>query len=123
MAVKLTIPDLGDFEGVEVIEIIASPGDVVAVEDPLITLETDKATMDVPAEQAGTIVSVDVNVGDRVSQGDVFVTIEPAAESATADEVSTDGPGEETQRMSASEIQAATQRQASILSGSRRHFP
>ena len=50
MAVKLTIPDLGDFADVEVIEIVASPGDVVAVEDPLITLETDKATMDVPAE-------------------------------------------------------------------------
>ena len=66
MAVKLTIPDLGDFADVEVIEIVASPGDVVAVEDPLITLETDKATMDVPAEVAGTIVSIDVKVGDRV---------------------------------------------------------
>ena len=61
MTVKLTIPDLGDFSDVEVIEVIAAPGDVVAVEDPLITLETDKATMDVPAEQAGTIVSVDVS--------------------------------------------------------------
>ena len=82
MAVKLTIPDLGDFDEVEVIEVVASPGDVVALEDPLITLETDKATMDVPAEQAGTIVSIDVKVGDRVSTGDPLVTID-----ATADEV------------------------------------
>ena len=66
MAVKLTIPDLGDFEAVEVIEVVAVPGDVVGLEDPLVTLETDKATMDLPAEQAGKILSVDVKVGDRV---------------------------------------------------------
>ena len=100
MAVKLTIPDLGDFADVEVIEIVASPGDVVAVEDPLITLETDKATMDVPAEAAGTIVSIDVKVGDRVSKGDPLVTIAPADEAASV---------EDTRKMSAPEIIAATQ--------------
>lgn len=103
MAVKLTIPDLGDFKDVEVIEVVASPGDVVALEDPLITLETDKATMDVPAEQAGTIVSVDVKVGDRVSTGDPLVTIE-----VTTDEVPVENI-EETRKMSAPEIVAATQ--------------
>ena len=106
MAVQLKIPDLGDFADVEVIEIIASPGDVVAVEDPLITLETDKATMDVPAEAAGTIVSIDVKVGDRVSKGDALVTIEPdeeAPEGAPAED-----SGEATQTMSAPEIAAAT---------------
>ncbi|MDH3777403.1 MAG: FAD-dependent oxidoreductase, partial [Gammaproteobacteria bacterium] len=102
MAVKLTIPDLGDFDEVEVIEVVASPGDVVALEDPLITLETDKATMDVPAEQAGTIVSIDVKVGDRVSTGDPLVTID-----ATADEVPVENI-EETRKMSAPEIVAAT---------------
>ena len=102
MAIKLTIPDLGDFDEVEVIEVVASPGDVVALEDPLVTLETDKATMDVPAEQAGTIVSVDVKVGDRVSTGDPLVTID-----ATADEVPVENI-EETRRMSAPEIVAAT---------------
>ena len=111
MAVKLTIPDLGDFQDVEVIEVLASPGDVVAVEDPLITLETDKATMDVPAEQAGTIVAVDVAVGDRVSKGDPLVTIEPSGESQPPPG---SGPGateplaEDTRPMSASEIEAAT---------------
>ena len=77
MTVRLTIPDLGDFNDVEVIEVLVAPGDTVAVEDPLITLETDKASMDVPAEQAGEVVSVDVSVGDQVSQGDAVVTIEP----------------------------------------------
>ena len=112
MAVKLTIPDLGDFQDVEVIEVLAAPGDVVAVEDPLITLETDKATMDVPAEQAGTIVSVDVKVGDRVSMGDPLVTIEPADDAATtaASEPDEAAPAQEdTRRMSANEIKHATQ--------------
>ena len=107
MAVKLTIPDLGDFADVEVIEIVASPGDVVAIEDPLITLETDKATMDVPAEAAGTIVSIDVNVGDRVSKGDPLVTLEPAGD-APADEPASEDV-EDTRKMSAPEIAAATQ--------------
>ena len=110
MATRLTIPDLGDFSDVEVIEVIAVPGDVVAVEDPLITLETDKATMDVPAEVAGKIVSVDVKVGDRVSKGDPLITIEAAAEEATeevAAEVAEEPTGE-TRKMSAPEIAAAT---------------
>ncbi len=102
MAVQLKVPDLGDFADVEVIEILVSPGDVVAVEDPLITLETDKASMDVPAEQAGTIVSVDVKVGDRLSQGDVVVSIEPSVAEVPVENV------EATQRMSAPEIVAAT---------------
>ena len=102
MAIQLTIPDLGDFDDVEVIEVLVAPGDTVAVEDALITLETDKASMDVPAEQAGQIVSVDVSVGDRVSQGDAIVTIEPSAADVPVEKI------EETQKMSAPEIVAAT---------------
>ena len=102
MAVQLTIPDLGDFDDVEVIEVLVAPGDTVAVEDALITLETDKASMDVPAEQAGEIISVDVSVGDRVSQGDAIVTIEPSASDVPVEKT------EETQKMSAPEIVAAT---------------
>ncbi len=108
MATKLTIPDLGDFEAVEVIEIIAAPGDVVAVEDPLVTLETDKATMDVPAEAAGRIVSIDIAVGDRVSAGDALVTIEAAESEAEQTEVPVED-FEQTLTMSAPEIMAATQ--------------
>ena len=106
MTVQLKIPDLGDFEAVEVIEVLVSPGDVVAVEDSLITLETDKASMDIPAEQAGKVVSIDVGVGDRVSTGDGFATIEPAAAQA-ADDVPVEAI-EDTRMMSAPEIVAAT---------------
>lgn len=73
---SLVVPDLGDFDGVEVIEVHISPGDVVAVEDSLVTLETDKAAMDVPAVFAGTIGSVSVKVGDEVSEGSVLATID-----------------------------------------------
>ena len=73
--VKLTVPDLGDFADVEVIEVLVSAGDTVAVEDGLITLETDKASMDVPASHAGRIASIEVQVGDKVSTGDVVATL------------------------------------------------
>jgi dihydrolipoamide dehydrogenase len=78
--VKLLVPELGDFEAVEIIEVLVSVGDTVAVEDPLITLETDKATMDVPASAAGTIVSIEVEVGGKVNSGDVVATIEATGE-------------------------------------------
>ena len=77
---KLLVPELGDFSDVEVIEVLVGAGDSVAVEDSLITLETDKATMDVPASAAGTIVSLEVAVGDKVNAGDVVAVIEPADE-------------------------------------------
>jgi dihydrolipoamide dehydrogenase len=78
--VKLFVPELGDFEDVEIIEVLVSVGDTVAVEDSLITLETDKATMDVPASAAGTIVSIEVEVGGKVNSGDVVATIEATGE-------------------------------------------
>ena len=71
----LVVPDLGDFDNVEVIEVHISKGDEVGVEDPLVTLETDKAAMDVPAIVAGRIESVLVNVGDKVSQGSSLAII------------------------------------------------
>ena len=70
--IDIKIPDLGDFDDVEVIEILVSAGDTVAPEDGLITLETDKASMDVPAPEAGTIVELTVEVGGKVSSGDVI---------------------------------------------------
>lgn len=85
MTVQLTVPDLGDFEDVEVIEVLVAAGDTVALEDPLITLETDKASMDIPAERAGKIISVDVNVGDKVSTGSAVVTIDASAAEAETD--------------------------------------
>jgi len=73
---QLKVPDLGDFSDVEVIEVLVGPGDSVAVEDSLVTLETDKATMDVPASAAGTILSMEFSVGDKVNSGDVVASIE-----------------------------------------------
>jgi dihydrolipoamide dehydrogenase len=101
--VELRVPELGDFADVEIIEVLVSPGDVVAVEDGLVTLETDKASMDVPASHAGKVISVDVAVGDTVSTGDVIATIESANEQEDGEDWSV-----RTQRMTPEEIQAAT---------------
>ena len=68
-AQEIRIPDIGDFHDVPIIEIHVAPGDTVAAEDPLVTLESDKATMDVPAPVAGTVVTIAVEVGDTVSRG------------------------------------------------------
>ncbi|HYZ31888.1 MAG TPA: biotin/lipoyl-containing protein, partial [Crenalkalicoccus sp.] len=66
---EIKVPDIGDFKDVPIIEVHVGPGSRVAVDDPLITLESDKATMDVPATQAGTVEDVLVKTGDRVSEG------------------------------------------------------
>jgi dihydrolipoamide dehydrogenase len=102
---QLVIPELGDFADVEVIEVLVAPGDVVAVEESLITLETDKASMDVPASHAGRIVSVDVSVGDTVNAGDGIVTIEATTEAAA--EAPAAAEVESTRKMSVPEITAA----------------
>jgi pyruvate dehydrogenase E2 component (dihydrolipoamide acetyltransferase) len=73
---KVEVPDIGDFDDVPVIEILVSVGDEVAVEDPLVTLESDKATMDVPAPFAGVVKEISVSVGDRVAQGTVLMSLE-----------------------------------------------
>ena len=72
--VSVEVPDIGDFDDVPVIEILVSPGDTVPLEDPLVTLESDKATMDVPAPFAGVVKEISVKVGDRVSQGALLLT-------------------------------------------------
>lgn len=80
------VPDIGDFADVEIIEVVVSPGDEVNAEDPLITLESDKASMEVPSPLAGKIVEVKVAVGDRVSEGTEIATIEVAGAEAPAAE-------------------------------------
>jgi dihydrolipoamide dehydrogenase len=76
---ELRLPDIGDFSDVPVIEVHVAPGDQLTVDDPVVTLESDKATMDVPAAEAGVVSEVRVSVGDTVSEGDVLLTFEPAA--------------------------------------------
>ncbi|MCG7964942.1 MAG: biotin/lipoyl-binding protein, partial [Candidatus Thiodiazotropha taylori] len=81
------LPDIGDFESVEVIEILVSEGDEVSVEESLLTLESDKATMEIPSPHGGKVKQLKVKVGDRVSEGDVILTIEAVeTESPAADE-------------------------------------
>jgi dihydrolipoamide dehydrogenase len=82
--IDVTVPDLGDFKDVEIVEVSVQAGDTVAPEQPLITLETDKAAMEVPAPRAGTVVSVAVRKGGRVSTGDVVLTLDVAGSAAGA---------------------------------------
>ena len=96
--VQLRVPNLGDFEDVEVIEVLVAVGDTIAVEDPLITVETDKASIDVPSEVAGKIVSLSVDVGSKVSAGNILAEIAPSAVP--------DKPHDEAQVVTPSEIEA-----------------
>ena len=75
---EVKVPDIGDFKDVPVIEVMVRPGDVVEPEDALVTLESDKATMDVPAPAAGTVKALKVKVGDKVSEGSVILLLEAA---------------------------------------------
>ena len=74
-ASEVLVPDIGDFTDVPVIEILVAPGDTVAAEDPLVTLESDKATMDVPSPMEGVVQEVKVSVGDTVSEGTLLLTL------------------------------------------------
>jgi pyruvate dehydrogenase E2 component (dihydrolipoamide acetyltransferase) len=74
---EVAVPDIGDYSDVPVIEVLVAAGDCVNVDDPLVTLESDKATMDIPAPLSGTVTSVLVAVGDRVSEGTAIAVIEP----------------------------------------------
>jgi pyruvate dehydrogenase E2 component (dihydrolipoamide acetyltransferase) len=78
--ISVEVPDIGDFEDVPIIEIHVSVGDDVAADDPLLTLESDKATMDVPAPFAGTVRELQVSVGDKVSQGTPLLKLEAAGD-------------------------------------------
>jgi pyruvate dehydrogenase E2 component (dihydrolipoamide acetyltransferase) len=79
--VEVRVPDIGDYKDVPIIDILVKPGDAVKAEDPLITVESDKASMDVPAPVAGVVRNVQVKVGDKVSQGSVILTIDGVASS------------------------------------------
>ena len=82
--VDVKVPDIGDFSEVPVIEVFVKPGDVVKVDDALVTLESDKATMDVPSSAAGTVKEVLVKLGDKVGEGSVIVRLESAGASTSA---------------------------------------
>src|SRR4051812_43979530 len=82
--IEIKVPDIGDFKDVPVIELLVKPGDTIGKEDPLVTLESDKATMEVPSTHAGTVKDVRVKVGDKVSQGTLIAVLETQGASAAA---------------------------------------
>jgi pyruvate dehydrogenase E2 component (dihydrolipoamide acetyltransferase) len=81
---KVAVPNIGDFKDVPIIEVLVKPGDTIAVDSPLVTIESEKASMDVPSPVAGTIASVDVKVGDKVSEGSPLLTLTATASNGAA---------------------------------------
>jgi dihydrolipoamide dehydrogenase len=77
--VDVKVPDIGDFSDVPVIDVLVKPGDAVKAEDPLVTVESDKATMDIPSPAAGVVKAITVKIGDKVSEGDALLTLESGA--------------------------------------------
>ena len=76
MAIEVKVPDIGDFTNIPVIEILVKVGDTVRAEDALVTLESDKATMEVPAPSAGVVKELKVKLGDKVSEGSIILILE-----------------------------------------------
>src|SRR5689334_3804997 len=83
-AIEIKVPDIGDYDAVPVIEVHVKPGDQINAEEALRTVESDKATMDVPSPQTGTVKEVKIKVGDNVAEGTVLVMLEPAGAAAAA---------------------------------------
>ena len=82
---EIIVPDIGDFESVEITEVLVSVGDKIAVEDSLITVESDKASMEIPSSSAGIVKEMKISMGDKVSQGSVILMLEEEAASIEAD--------------------------------------
>ena len=75
MSIELLVPDIGDFDQVEIIEILVKKGDHLKKNDPVITLESDKSSVEVPSTVEGSIENINVKIGDKVSKGDLILTI------------------------------------------------
>src|SRR5258708_16574433 len=95
--IEIKVPDIGDFKDVPVIELLVKPGDTIGKEDALVTLESDKATMEVPSTHAGIVKEVRVKVGDKVSQGTLIAVLDsadakPASAVGTARPTAAAGP-------------------------------
>ncbi|MDH4175556.1 MAG: hypothetical protein OEV97_17630, partial [Betaproteobacteria bacterium] len=89
---EISVPDIGDFKDVEVIEVLVKAGDTIAAEQSLITVESDKATMEIPAPGAGMVRELRIKVGDKVSQGTPILVLDEADAGATAQEAPAPAP-------------------------------
>ena len=87
MATDIIVPDIGDFENVEIIEVLVKSGDTINKNDPVVTLESDKSSVEVPSPYSGKIASLKVKIGDKVSQGSVLAQIETAEKKLSKDPV------------------------------------
>ena len=92
--IDVKVPDIGDFQDVPIIEVFVKPGDQVGVDDSLVTLESDKATMDVPSPAAGKVAKVAVKVGDKVREGSLVLTLESHQQASTARASGNGGAGQ-----------------------------
>ena len=86
MSIKLTVPDIGDFESVEIVEVLIKQGDKINKNDSIVTLESDKSSVEVPSTEAGIVEKVNVNVGDKVSKGDLLATLKATEETEEKEE-------------------------------------
>ena len=81
MAKNISVPDIGDFKDVEIIEVLVKPGDNIKKNDPIVTLESDKSSVEVPSTYEGVVEKVNVNIGDKVSKGDLLISVKSTAQS------------------------------------------
>jgi pyruvate dehydrogenase E2 component (dihydrolipoyllysine-residue acetyltransferase) len=106
-SIEICVPDIGDFDEVEVVEILVSKGDVVAIDDPLVSIESDKATMEIPSPAAGTISELRVSEGDRVSEGSVLALLDAeAVADAGATQSASESASEPLQEPAAEQVEA-----------------
>src|SRR3989304_6456300 len=90
--VEVKVPDIGDFKDVEIIELLVKPGDTVALEQSLVTVESDKASMEIPSSAAGVVRELRVKLGDKISEGVVLLVLEGGAEQPAAPALASSAP-------------------------------
>ena len=112
----VNVPDIGDVSDVDIIEVLVSVGDTIAKDDSLITLETDKATMDVPSSEAGVVKAVHVNVGDQVSQGDLILEVEASGASPAPEAPVEPAAPAEVETPTVEEVQPVTEQTVTVES-------
>ena len=96
---QVLVPDIGDFDDVPVIEVLVAVGDTVAAEDPLVVLESDKATMEVPSPSAGKVAAIEVSVGDKVKEGSPILSLEVSPNGDGAEKAPAGAVAEDSRRL------------------------
>ena len=91
-SIEVKVPDIGDFDEVSVIEVLVKPGDTVKAEQSLVTVESDKASMEIPSSSAGVVKEVKVKLGDKVKEGSLLVVLEGTAGAAAAPQAASPAP-------------------------------